>query len=349
MNGGKPLFVYDGTAETRWFTAENPSGEKGAGGFANNGRKGSPCVTLADGEEKTVCRIDGGTGIVRRIWMAVPYADPDAMNGIRIRMFWDRETEPAADLPIGPFFMHCPGEVIPFDTACFSSLEGRTCLCTVPMPFRDGCRIVLANQSGKTVENLFYEADVTVGDSIPEDALYFHAAFTAGTGKRFEDLELLPEVRGRGRYLGTFLCMQPNPAMPGWWGEGEVKLYLDGEQNPTLCGTGTEDYFGFSWGLSESAGYLHGCLANKPEHAALYRFHLPDPVFFKESLRVTVQSLGLMWLDMVPSFKDAGTDAVYRAGDGRPMDFETDPPCLYEREGDEYAVSSYYYLNRPGP
>ncbi len=342
------IFEKSGKAETRWFTAENPGGEKSAGGTANNGRKGSPCITLQEGEERTIVDIKGRSGVIRRIWMAVPgHGDAQVQNGVRIRMFWDGADIPAVDVPIGPFFMHVPEKDIHFDCAAFSSAGGRSYICFIPMPFRSGARVTVVNQSGKPLKDLFYEADVTLGDAISDTALYFHARYTRAAAKLFEDTELLPLIHGDGKLLGMFLCVAPNVKMPGWWGEGEVKIYLDGETTPTLCGTGSEDYFGASWGMTESAGRYQGCLLDTDGAVCMYRFHIPDPVYFENSVRITVQSLGLMWEDMPPLFEAAGTGTVYKAGTALPIDPEKDLPCLYEREGDVFSAACYFYLDRP--
>lgn len=342
------IFEKKGQPETRWFTAENPDGTRSAGGKANNGRKGSPCITLQQNEERTLVHVEGKSGVIRRIWMAVPgHSDESVQTGVRIRMYWDGAGIPAVDIPIGPFFMHTPGREIPFDCEAFSSAGGRTYLCFIPMPFRTGARITIANQSGGPLKDLFYEVDVALGDSVSENALYFHAAFTRAVAERFQDTELLPLTSGNGKLLGMFLCVLPNTKMPGWWGEGEVKVFLDGEQTPTLCSTGSEDYFGSSWGLSEYDGRYQGCLTNEAGFASMYRFHIPDPVYFDRSIRVTVQSLGLMWEDMPPLFEAAGAGTIYKAGTASPIDFGKDLPCLYEREGDAFSATSYFYLTSP--
>ena len=341
------MFIYQQGVETRWFTAENPHGEKSKGGLSNNGRKGSPCVNIGDGERRVIAEISGRRGVIRRIWMALPDNDKyETVEGLWICVYWDGALEPAVEMPVGAFFMHTVGRSVAFENCAFSSSEGRTYICMIPMPFLDGALIALENRSGKKIENVFYEADVTLDDALEGDVLYFHASRNAGSTKLFEDFELLSEIRGKGRYIGTFLTVTPNPKMPEWWGEGEVKGYIDGESTPTLCGTGSEDYFGGSWGIAEFQGRYHGCLTNSPQFVSMYRFHVPDPVYFSSSFRLTIQSIGLMWEHMPELFRKAGTDRVYKAGTERLIDYKTDLPCLYEREGDILSATCYYYLDK---
>ncbi|MBO4366578.1 MAG: DUF2961 domain-containing protein [Clostridia bacterium] len=344
----KELYDYPQGTETRWYTAENPDGSRSGGGSANGGRKGSPCISLQNGESRTLAEVRDRSGVLRRIWMALPgYDTAETLNGLILSLYWEEEPRPAVALPVGSFFMHTPGRCVPFDTDAFGSAEGRTFLCYLPMPFRTGARVVLTNNTGGTLNTVFYELDFTFGDAIGSSALYFHALRTVRRAERFEDTELLPELTGSGRFIGICLTVTPNPAMPGWWGEGEVKGYLDGEKTPTLCGTGSEDYFGASWGLSEFAGRHNGCLKNEESLSSMYRFHFPDPVLFSRSFRLTIQSLGILWEGMREQFREAGTTEIFKAGERDRLIGDADIPCLYEREGDCFDATCYFYLDRP--
>src|SRR5262249_55481890 len=153
---------------------------------------------------------------------------------------------PAVRAPVGDFFCHGPGHTASFWNACFSSPEGRSFNCTVPMPFRTSARIMLVNESGKD-NGAYYEVDCTQGDRHDENTLYFHSYWRRENYTTLrQDMAILPRVQGRGRFLGCNIGARLHPSCTHfWWGEGEVKVYLDGdEEYPTLCGTGTEDYAG---------------------------------------------------------------------------------------------------------
>ena len=170
--------------------------------------------------------------------------------------------------------------------------------CYFPMPFRKHAKITVENDSTEDLSHLFYTINYTL-ESVPDDALYFHAQWRRSNPLPYGEEYLMADgIEGRGQYVGTFMAWQQNNA--GWWGEGEIKMYLDGEDpHPTICGTGTEDYFGGAWcfGASFSAPYLgfdqvRGRSGEVGARMTLYRFHALDPVYFKKSLRVTMQALG---------------------------------------------------------
>jgi hypothetical protein len=171
--------------------------------------------------------------------------------------------------------------------------------CYFPMPFRQHAKITIENDSPEDLPHFFYTINYTL-EPVAEESLYFHAQWrrtnplTYGT-----DYTMIDGIKGQGQYVGTFMSWQQNNA--GWWGEGEIKMFLDGDQEfPTICGTGTEDYFGGAWGFSDGEftapylGYLR--VSGEPfqpgTRLTLYRFHVLDPVFFKQDLRVTMQAIG---------------------------------------------------------
>ena len=335
--------------ETRWATCENPRGEKGQGALSGMGRKGCPCMHMAPGETRVLAHVQGRSGMVRRIWMAIQdYDKAYCLKGLKLEIFWDVCEKPAVSVPVGDFFLHVPNRVIPVDCAAFTSAEGRSFICYIPMPFKDGMKMTLTNASGREVNNLFYEVDYTLGDPFIAGTLYFHAFYHRSVTRRMEDYEILPRIGGSGRYLGTAMTIQAYPLMPGWWGEGEVKVYLDGDDDhPTLCGTGSEDYIGASWEMGEFTGWYQGCLSRSGGSASFYRFHVPDPLYFSRDIRMTIQQLGLMWPYMREQFKACGTTIVYRAGGKELFDLDNGEPGLYEREGDDLASIAYFYLDAP--
>ena len=158
---------------TRWYTFENRNAEKGAGGQANFGRKGAPNTPLANGDTLVLADI-AESGTVRRIWMTLFHMEPAALRGLRIEMYWDGASKPAVQAPLGDFFCMSMGHMVPFENALFSSPEGRSFNCIVPMPFRKAAKILLINESGSD-NGVYYEVDVTLGDRHDDQTLYFHA------------------------------------------------------------------------------------------------------------------------------------------------------------------------------
>ncbi len=342
---------YEGRpgVETRWATCENPGGEKGRAAMSGQGRKGCPCTALGPGEAVVLARVTGRGGILRRIWMGIgDYDKAYRLKGLRLEMFWDECEKPAVSVPLGDFFLHVPGRISPIDCAAFTSTEGRSFVCFIPMPFRTGMRVMLTNDTDRFMDNLFYEVDYTLGDPWGENTLYFHAFYNrVHSAGMLEDYEFLPLIEGRGRYLGTAMTVRSNPALPGWWGEGEVKGYLDGDDAwPTLCGTGSEDYIGTSWEMGEFAGRYQGCLRCEAGLSSFYRFHIPDPLYFSSSCRMTIQQLGYMLPELREEFKRRGVQ-VHKAGGKELFDLDADPPGLYERTGDDYGSIAYFYLDAP--
>lgn len=294
-----------GTERTRSITAENPTGEPGAGGTAASdlgpGRKGKPCITLPPGEETTVADIEG-PGELRHLWFTVRPETDEADTVFRdliLRMYWDDESSPSVEVPLGDFF--CCGHGIPADVDSVP-------IVTAPvggfnsffsMPFADRARITVEADHPKKVTAFFYQIDYALLDELPEDIGYFHAQWRReNPTTRGEDMVIVEDLSGPGKYVGTYLAWA---ALEGkWWGEGEVKFYLDGdEEYPTICGTGAEDYVGGAWGFAGrtfSTPYLgyhqrEDGEDQVPKHG-LYRWHLPDPIYFDDELTATVQVMG---------------------------------------------------------
>ncbi|HEX7500939.1 MAG TPA: glycoside hydrolase family 172 protein, partial [Polyangia bacterium] len=220
--------------ETRWFTFENPRGLKGHAGQTRFGRKGAPATGVAAGKSLVLADIEG-SGTIRRIWATLYNRDPAALRGLKIEMYWDGAKTPAVQAPFGDFFCHSLGHMVTFENACFSSPEGRSFNCVVPMPFRKSARIVLVNESSAN-NGIYYEVDATCGDQHSENALYFHSYWRRENMTTLRrDMTILPHVEGRGRFLGCNVGVRLHPScLNFWWGEGEVKVYLDGDQeSPT--------------------------------------------------------------------------------------------------------------------
>jgi hypothetical protein len=221
------------------------------------------------------------------------------LRSLKIEMFWDQETKPAVAAPFGDFFGIGLGETAKFENDLFANPEGKSFNCFIPMPFKKGAKIQITNESDKNLDLIFFDINFQRLKHWEENFLFFHCFWNRDTSTTLsKDFEIMPSVKGKGKFLGTNIGVIANPAYKGyWWGEGEVKIYLNGDNKyPTLVGTGTEDYIGTGWGQGEFSHRYNGCLiANKDSKWAFYRYHIPDPVFFKSAgARLTVTFLGGM-------------------------------------------------------
>ena len=346
----QPLYTLPDGVDTRWASPENPAGEKGKGGQVNAGRKGRPMVPLKAGESLTLAEVRGTSGLVRRIWATISDRTPAMLRGLKIEMFWDGAAKPAVSAPWGDFFGTGLGQTATFQSALFASPEGRSFVCYVPMPFRRGMKIVVTNESGKDLPMLFYDVDYTLGNRHGDDVLYFHAHWRRESPTSLQkDYELLPRVTGKGRFLGVNVGVIADQKLYGksWWGEGEVKVHLDGDKElPTLNGTGTEDYIGTGWGQGQYANLYQGCHIADHERMryCFYRFHVPDPVYFRRDIRVTIQQIGWAGKENFGDLYLSG-EPVYQAGPGL-VEKPKWTDGLFERR-DDWSGCAYFYLDRP--
>jgi hypothetical protein len=302
------------SARTRSISPENFSGEKGGGGAATEGTgaesardlgqgwKISPSVRTAPGQTSTLAHIEG-SGAIQQIWMT----PTGHWRHSILRIYWDASPTPSVECPVGDFFA-CGWNVY----AQVSSLAvcvnpGSAFNCYWEMPFRTQCRMTLTNLAD-TEMTVYYQINYTLTD-VPDDAAYFHAQFRrVNPLPRREVYTILDGVRGKGHYVGTYMAWGVHNT--GWWGEGEIKFYLDGDRDfPTICGTGTEDYFCGSYNFDvgkERGGYREFTtpyaglpqvirpdgLYQSQTRFGMYRWHIMDPVRFDHDLRVTIQALG---------------------------------------------------------
>ena len=348
------LFRMVPGVESRWASAENPQGTKGQGGLTQEGRKGRPCVAVKAGATAILAEARDTSGMIHRIWLTISQRTPQTLRGVRIEFYWDGAKKPAISAPLGDFFGVGLGQSAAFQSALFSSPEGRSFNCVVPMPFRTGMKVLLVNETSADIDMLFYDVDYTIGDRHGDDVLYFHAWFNRENPTELRrDYTILPKVSGRGRFLGVNIGViaDQHQFFQSWWGEGEVKAYLDGDiANPTLCGTGCEDYAGSGWGLGTYAHLYQGCPYANPETQSFcfYRYHVPDPIFFHSDLRVTLQQIGCWDPKSVTSFR-AAKSSLRSIGPGRTVDWEDPklaPYGLFERQ-DDVSSCAYFYLDRP--
>lgn len=350
-------------SDTRWISFENPQGAKGAGGKENKGAKGHPADQITAGETKVLMDVQGA-GIIQRMWLTIDDRSPAMLRSLRLDMYWDGNTKPAVSVPLGDFFGLALGRKKAFQTVLFSDAEGRSFNFTIPMPYRTAARVTLTNESDKTI-TLFYDIAYQQVTSHPNDVTYFHAYWhriqKTELGK---DFEILPQVKGRGRFLGTNIGIITDPLyQKSWWGEGEVKIYLDGDGAlPTLNGTGTEDYIGTAWGQGEFNHWYQGCLVadENSRQWAFYRYHVPDPVYFQKDCKVTIQIMGGDGTDKVREYVRNGAKLtpVTVSGEKFVKLFEQNPvPDLMDADfptgwtnfyrQDDVCATAYFYLSSP--
>ena len=336
-------------------SAENWTGKKGSGGMTNGGRKGSPSFSLKAGQSKTLAEASGTSGIIRRIWITIDQRTPELLRGVKIEMFWDNASGPAVSAPLGDFFNHSLGQMSEFENALFSSPEGRSFNCIIPMPFKKSMKVIVSNTTQKDIAMFFYDVDYTLGDKVDDNCLYFHSYFNQQKSTILrKDYEILPKLHGTGRYIGVNLSVVANDKKyaRSWWGEGEVKIYTDGDTDfPTLCGTGTEDYIGTGWGQGAYINMYQGCtIANEKNlEYAFYRYHIPDPVFFYNDIKVTIQQIGFAGTAEIESLSNM-KDTIFRAGEKmEPVDFSREMSYLMFERSDYISSCAYYYLDKPDP
>lgn len=289
------LYTMPDKKETKWVSFENLSGEKGQGGKENKGAKGHAFDKIGAGQTITLLDLNG-SGSIRRIWLTFSDRSPQMLRSLKIEMFWEDNSKPAVSAPIGDFFGIGLGKRVPFESALFSDPEGRSFNCFIPMPFKKSARVTITNESEKDLVAIFYDINLLM-EPHDDNMLYFHTYWSRENPTvSGEDFEILPAITGRGRFLGTNIGVITNEAYKQtWFGEGEVKIYLDGDgEFPSLVGSGTEDYIGTAYGQGAFAHKYQGSPVASTETGefAFYRYHIPDPVFFHRNIRVSLQQIG---------------------------------------------------------
>jgi hypothetical protein len=287
----------DLTLDSRAVTFENPTGARGAGGAAASGRKGAPSRRLAPGETVVLADLEG-PGRIRHVWMTFPPGPPEAMRAVWMEAFYDGAPEPSLSVPCLDFFALPHGRPAAFASALAAAQEGRGFNAYYPMPFRRALRLELTNGSARPID-LYYQLDLTF-EAVADDAGLLHVAFRRENPTTLRrDFTIVEGLRGPGRFLG---CAVGVRVLDGgsWYGEGEVKVYRDGDDAlPTICGTGLEDYVGSAWGLGAHSAPWQGAPLDvrppgqgMPDFVGFYRWHVPDPIVFARALRVTLQQIG---------------------------------------------------------
>ncbi len=326
MNMGNLYRLSD--AKTRSASPENITGEKGKGGMANpadkdkpnvanaawnardlgQGWKINPYIKIKSGETFTIADING-PGAIQHIWMT-PTGN---WRFSIIRFYWDDETDPSVECPVGDFFGMGWNKYSKLTSLAICVNPGSAFNSYWVMPFRKKCRITVENINSEEPMTLYYQVDYTLTD-VPQDAGYFHAQFRRTNVDETSLYTIVDGIKGKGQYVGVYLAL--GVANNGWWGEGEIKFFMDGDtQYPTICGTGTEDYFCGSYDFDtqtkneagvERSEYTEFCTPYSGLHQVirgdghydvmqrfgLYRWHIVDPIRFDTDLKVTIQDLG---------------------------------------------------------
>ena len=301
-------------AETRSISAENFTGEKGKGGMATEGVgaaaarelglgwKVSPCIDVPGNSTVTLADISG-SGAIQQMWFTV---NPKYWRALVLRIYWDGEETPSVEVPLGDFFCMgwCERADVKSLPVAVNPAGGFNCYWE--MPFREHARITIENLIPDLIDGFFYQINYTLTE-VEKERAYFHAQFRRQNPLLYKSVyTILDGVAGQGHFVGVYMAWGVNNNL--WWGEGEIKFYLDGDTDfPTICGTGTEDYFGGAWGFEQPAGrygvftspfsgmpqvILSDGLNRANTRFGLYRWHVMDPVRFKQDLRVTMQALG---------------------------------------------------------
>ena len=335
--------------KTRSINWENRKGEKGKGGMAASdlgiGRKGSPCIpSIKAGETATLAEIEG-PAVVQHIWITVTdrisNRDCFVLRDLVLRIYWDEEEEPSVESPLGDFFCCGFGASYPVNSMPISVNPTRGFNSYFPMPFGKKARITVENQCDEDLPAFFYQIDYCIQDKLPDNIGYFHSQWRRQKlTRKGEDYILVDGIIGKGHYVGTYLALTTLERY--WYGEGEMKFYIDGDKEfPTICGTGTEDYFGGAWSFATQEngktventyctpflGYpyysnrdtlIHHDFHNDDQmpQRSFYRWHIMDPILFEEDLKVAIQQIG-----------------VYHGG-------------LFERQ-DDVASVAYWYQSEP--
>jgi D-arabinan exo alpha-(1,3)/(1,5)-arabinofuranosidase (non-reducing end) len=321
------LYTLSNGLKSRSISFENPTGTPGSGGKVASplgaGRKGDPARLVKPGETVELVNIEG-SGTIRHIWATMP-AIPKAVRGAVLRIWWEGQEHPSVEAPVGDFFGFAHGKTKEFQTAAHSVGSAQGMNAWLHMPFTKSARMTLTNESAKPFP-FFYQVDYTLDDSHDASVGRLHVLFRReNPTTKGKDFVLLPKREGRGTFIGTVLGVRP--LHKAWWGEGEIKFFMDGDDAlPTICGTGSEDYVGLSWGLQENAFMYNGASLCERDGSdtgfiSMYRWHMKDPIYWDKDCHVTIQQIG---------------------HEGPSPNLEAYKANLFERE-DDWCATTFWY------
>jgi hypothetical protein len=279
-----------------------------------------------------------GPGAITHIWMTFAGPEPGWLSKdgsadhseVVLRMYWDGADAPAVEAPIGDFFAAGFGERVPVESAAVVVEGGDAYNCYWRMPFFTRARIEVENQGAKRFSAFYYHVDWEELPSLPDGTPYFCAQYNQAFPERLGEEYLILDAEGLGHYVGTVLSVRSRT--PSWFGEGDEKFWIDGEERPSVWGTGTEDYFQCAWGLEECVTPYFGCTLMDGGFGmigtrySLYRWHVQDPVRFTKSLRFTIEHNGWVRADEC----EGGVTGSH-----------------FEREDDAASVAFWYQVGQP--
>lgn len=288
--------------------------------------------------EKFVMADLKGPGEITHLWMTFASPEPNWLSKdgsarhdeVVLRIYWDGASEPAVEAPLGDFFAAGFGERVPVQSLPVIVQGGDAYNCYWRMPFFRTARVEVENQSSKRFSAFYYHVDWIALPSLPDDTAYFCAQYHQDFPERLGEEHLILDAEGRGHYVGT--VMSARSRTPSWFGEGDEKFFVDGDERPTIQGTGTEDYFQCAWGLEECLTPYFGCTLMDGRFGmigtryCMYRWHVQDPVRFTKSLRFTIEHNGWVKEDETESGKTGSH---------------------FEREDDIATVAFWYQIGQP--
>lgn len=361
MTDGWDVSIVDTDLDARAVSFENPTGDRGAGGRVAGGRKGAPSARVRPGERVVLADLEG-PGVVRHIWMTFPPAPPEDARGVWMEVFYDDATVPSVSVPCLDFFGVPHGRPVPYASALTTMPEGRGLNAYFPMPFLGRIRVELTNGSSRSIQ-LYYQIDYTKQRALPAEVGFLHCAFRRENPTTMgRDFVIAQVGEGPGRFLGCVVGVRVLDDGT-WYGEGEVKIYRDGDRDsPTICGTGLEDYVGSAWGMGAHHGLYAGAPlvvagvgadsppVSLPAFVGFYRWHVVDPIVFRAGLRVTIQQIGMHTFPAgaVKEFEDFASEHP-AAGDGWLRGVPGIEALGIHERVDDYCAAAFFYCRTPQP
>jgi len=350
----------DLSLDSRAVTFENPTGERGAGGRSFGGRKGAPAKRLEPGERVVLADLEG-PGTIRHVWLTFPPARPERMRALALEVFYDGAAEPSISVPALDFFGLPHGRPAAYTSALSAAQEGRGFNAYLPLPFRRRIRVEMTNHSPRPTV-LYYQLDYTLERSHSPETGLLHVSFRRENPTVLRrDFTIAADLRGPGRFLGCNVGIRTLPnAHFGWYGEGELKIFRDGDrEHPTICGTGLEDYVGSAWGMGAHSALYGGVPLDlrapesgpMPDFVSFYRWHVLDPVVFARELRVTIQQIGYAAVPL--GLSQAELEAFERTNPAAGTGWSRDNPRVAQHgiaeRVDDYCACAYVYCRDAQP
>jgi len=325
--------------DSRAASYENPGAEKGRGGMTGNSVKGSPAIKDFKSGETAVLLDQAGNGMIRHIWCTMKPSVPEIIRNVILRMYWEDSHIPSVEVPVSDFFGLAHGAIAPVfsDLITVQPTQGYNCF--IPMPFGKKAVVTVTNESDTDLDWLFYQIDFTLGDKVTNKDGRFHASFRRENPTELgKDFVILQTKKARGVFLGCVIGVRS--LNPGWFGEGEVKMYIDGDTEfPTICGTGMEDYVGAAWGIHEHCTFTQGAplVDHTNGYSSFYRFHINDPVYFQDEIKVTVQQMGM---SLKSAVEEKYGDKLFYSYVNHPR---RNPEVIYHLRSDDVCATAYWY------